>query len=71
MSSSAAGARAVRLILRKLAAAAISATTSIRRDGKKLGKEIVFAAKVRHWRNSAKTIVAARTPEAGRQPGRH
>ena len=43
----------------------------VRRDGEKFGKEIVFAAEVRHWRNSTETIVAARAPEAGRQPGRH
>ena len=43
----------------------------VRCDGKKLGKEIVFAAEVCHRRNSAETIVAARTPEAGRQPGPH
>ncbi len=37
----------------------------VRRDGNKLGKEIVFASEVRHRRNSAEAIVAARTSEAG------
>src|SRR6266446_10055225 len=40
-------------------------------NGEKLGKEIIFAAEIRHRRDPAETIVAARTPEAGRQPGRH
>jgi hypothetical protein len=35
-------------------------------DGKKLGKEIVFAAEACHWRDSTKRIVAADPPEAGR-----
>ena len=43
----------------------------VRRDGEKLGEEIVFAAEIRHRRNSTETVVVARTSEAGRQPGRH
>ena len=40
-------------------------------NDEEFGEEIVFAAEIRHRRNPAETVVAARTPEAGRQPGRH
>jgi hypothetical protein len=43
----------------------------IRRDGDKLGEEIVFASEVRHRGDPAETVAIAHAPEPGRQPGRH